>query len=148
SQSNRARLAARNVQRAVDAWKTMSEHLLDGTRLDASWAALDRYASKVDEEIDLLVNYTAGDGFLYRQSARATVARDLQLNVAGTVLALLLSALVAWALSARIVGRSRQRPMWRSASRPASLMLPSRAGVPTNSETCWRPWVRCATISK
>src|SRR5262249_7012925 len=103
SQSNRARLAARNVQRAVDAWKTMSEHLLDGTRLDASWAALDRYASKVDEEIDLLVNYTAGDGFLYRQSARATVARDLQLNVAGTVLALLLSALVAWALSARLV---------------------------------------------
>ena len=104
SQSNRARQAARNVQRAVDAWKTMSEHLLDGTKLDASWATLDRHAGKVDEEIDLLVNYTAGDGFLYRQSARATVARDLQLNIAGTVLALLLSALVAWALSARIVG--------------------------------------------
>src|SRR4051794_27571676 len=97
SQSNRARHAARNVQRAVavygrhwtparpaagtvrraaDAWKTRSDPLLDGTKLDASWAPLDRHAGKVDEEIDLLVNYTAGDGFLYRQSARATVARD------------------------------------------------------------------------
>ena len=51
-----------------------------------------------------LVNYTAGDGFLYRQSARAAVARDMQLNIAGTALALLLSALVAWALARRIVG--------------------------------------------
>ena len=59
--------------------------------------------SKVDEQIDLLVNYTAGDGFIYRQTARATVARDLNLNIAGTVLALLLSALVAWALARRIV---------------------------------------------
>ncbi len=45
-----------------------------------------------------------GDGFLYRQSARATVARDVELNVAGTALALLLLALVAWALARRIVG--------------------------------------------
>ena len=33
-----------------------------------------------------------------------TVARDIQLNIAGTVLALLLSALVAWALARRIIG--------------------------------------------
>ena len=59
---------------------------------------------RVDDQIDLLVNYTAGDGFLYRESARATVARDVQLNIAGTALALLLSALVAWALARRIVG--------------------------------------------
>ena len=50
------------------------------------------------------MNYTAGDGFLYRQSARAAVAHDVQLNIAGTALALLLSALVAWALARRIVG--------------------------------------------
>ena len=41
---------------------------------------------------------------MYRQSARAAVARDIQLNIIGTALALVLSALVAWALARRIVG--------------------------------------------
>ena len=50
------------------------------------------------------MNYTAGDGFLYRQSARAAVGHDVQLNIAGIALALLMSALVAWALARRIVG--------------------------------------------
>jgi diguanylate cyclase (GGDEF)-like protein len=104
SQSPRAERAAANVQRAVDAWRTMRARLLDGTKLDVNWEILDHYAAKVDEQIDLLVNYTAGDGFIYRQLARATVARDVQLNIVGTVLALLLSALVAWALAKRIVG--------------------------------------------
>ena len=45
----------------------MRERLLDGTKLDVSWETLDHYAAKVDEQIDLLVNYTAGDGFIYRQ---------------------------------------------------------------------------------
>jgi diguanylate cyclase (GGDEF)-like protein len=104
AQSDRARKAAAKVQRAANAWQRISEHLLDGTKLDASWETLDHYATKVDEQIDLLVNYTAGDGFLYRQSARATVARDVRLNIVGTAIVLLLSALVAWALARRIVG--------------------------------------------
>ena len=103
SQSDRAKGAAANVQLAASAWKSMSEHLLDQTRLDANWETLDHYARKVDEQIDLLINYTAGDGFIYRQSARATVARDINLNVGGTALALLLSGLVAWALTGRII---------------------------------------------
>jgi methyl-accepting chemotaxis protein len=103
SQSARVGQAATNVQRAVTAWANMRERLLDPTKLDADWETLDHYASKVDEQIDLLVNYTAGDGFIYRQMARATVARDLNLNITGTVLALLLSAMVAWALARRIV---------------------------------------------
>jgi len=104
SQSVRATRAAESVQNAVNNWKEVGERLLDGTELDVNWETLDHYAGKVDDQIDLLVNYTAGDGFLYRQSARATVARDVQLNVAGTALALLLAALVAWALARRIVG--------------------------------------------
>ncbi|MGH6741009.1 MAG: PAS-domain containing protein, partial [Bradyrhizobium sp.] len=103
SQSDRARRAAANVRRAADNWLGMSGHLLDQTRLDASWEMLDTYAHKVDEQIDLLINYTAGDGFVYRQSARAAVARDINLNIAGTVLALLLSGMVAWALTGRII---------------------------------------------
>ncbi len=104
SQSVRAARAAKNVQDAVSAWKHICERLIDGTQRDVNWTTLDQYAQKVDDQIDLLVNYTAGGGFLYRQSARATVARDVQLNIAGTALALLLSALVAWALARRIVG--------------------------------------------
>ncbi len=104
SQSVRATRAAENVQHAVDAWKAISERLRDSTKLDVNWDTLDHYAAKVDDQIDLLVNYTAGDGFLYRQTARAAVSRDVQLNIVGTALALLLSALVAWALARRIVG--------------------------------------------
>ena len=80
------------------------QRLLDGTKLDVNWDTLDHYSARVEDQIDLLVNYTAGDGFLYRQTARAAVARDVQLNIAGTALALFLSAIVAWALARRIVG--------------------------------------------
>jgi diguanylate cyclase (GGDEF)-like protein len=104
SQSMRATRAAENVRGAVNNWKKISERLLEGAELDVNWETLDHYADKVDDQIDLLVNYTAGDGFLYRQSAHAAVARDVQLNIAGAALALVLSALVAWALARRIVG--------------------------------------------
>ena len=103
SQSDRAKRAAGSVQRAADAWREMSERLLDSTRTDANWEQLDHYAGKVEEQIDLLVNYTAGDGFLYRQSARAAVHRDIWFNIAGTALAIALLALVALALAHRIV---------------------------------------------
>jgi diguanylate cyclase (GGDEF)-like protein len=104
SQSVRAARAAENVQRAVDAWKGICDRLVKGHESDVNWSTLDHYAGKVDDQIDLLVNYTAGDGFLYRQSARATVAHDVQLTIAGIALALLLSALVAWGLARRVVG--------------------------------------------
>jgi diguanylate cyclase (GGDEF)-like protein/PAS domain S-box-containing protein len=105
SQSVRAKEAAQNVEKAVEEWNGACERLLGSVKADVNWATLDRYAVKVDDQIDLLVNYTAGDGFLYRQSARAAVARDVQLNIGSIVLALLLSALVAGALARRIVGR-------------------------------------------
>ena len=105
SQSARAREAAENVRKAVEEWNSVCERLLGSVKAEVNWATLDRYAAKVDDHIDLLVNYTAGDGFLYRQSARAAVARDVQLNIVSIVLALLLSALVAGALARRIVGR-------------------------------------------
>jgi diguanylate cyclase (GGDEF)-like protein len=104
SQSVRATRAADSVKRAVAAWQDVCARLLDSAQSDVNWTTLDRFAQRVDDEIDLFVNYTAGDGFLYRQSARAAVRHDLQLNVAGIALALLLSALVAWALARRIAG--------------------------------------------
>ena len=78
--------------------------MVDDTANDANWDELDRYAAIVDQQIDLLVNYTAGDAFLYRQRARAAVAADTKLNLAGTGLAVLLSGLVAWLLARQIIG--------------------------------------------
>ncbi len=92
SQSAAGGGAAANVHRAAAAWKEARTRLLGGTEPDA-WSALDRYATTVDQQVDLLVNYTAGDGFLYRQRAQAAVSDDLRLNIIGTALALLLSAL-------------------------------------------------------
>ena len=74
SQSARAVRAAESVQRAVDAWKAYCQRFIDTNKTDVNWSTLDHYAGKVDDQLDLLVNYTAGDGFLYRQSARETVA--------------------------------------------------------------------------
>jgi diguanylate cyclase (GGDEF)-like protein len=104
SQSVRAAHAAESVQRAVDAWKSICDRLISGRESDINWNTLDHYAGKVDDQIDLLVNYTAGDGFIYRQIARAAVAHNVQLTVAGIAVALLLSALVAWGLARRVVG--------------------------------------------
>src|SRR5215470_9091267 len=83
SQSIRAVRATENVRDAVLAWKNVSARLIGGATADVNWETLDRYAVNVDEQIDLLVNYTAGDGFLYRQNARGTVAHDMQFNIAG-----------------------------------------------------------------
>ena len=104
SQSNRAKQAAINVQHEAAAWTNISGSLIDRTKLDINWETLDRHSGMVDEQIDLLVNYTAGDGFIYRQTARAIVTRYLNVNIAGTAFAIFLSAIVAWALTRRIVG--------------------------------------------
>jgi diguanylate cyclase (GGDEF)-like protein/PAS domain S-box-containing protein len=53
--------------------------------------------------VDLLINYTAGDGFLFRQRALSTIDRDLRLNVFGLAFALLLSGLISWLLARRII---------------------------------------------
>jgi diguanylate cyclase (GGDEF)-like protein/PAS domain S-box-containing protein len=104
SQSTRAAKAATSVQQAVTAWTEVRRRMLEGVAPVAAWDELDRYAAIVDQQIDLLVNYTAGDAFTYRQRARAAVADDTRLNLVGTGLAVLLSGLVAWLLARRIIG--------------------------------------------
>jgi diguanylate cyclase (GGDEF)-like protein/PAS domain S-box-containing protein len=104
SQSTRAAQSAEKVRTAVAAWSEVRRNMARGPNREAAWEKLDRYAAIVDQEIDMLINYTAGDGFSYRQSARRVVATDTQLNLVGTGLALLLSGLVAWLLARRIIG--------------------------------------------
>jgi len=114
SQSSRAAQAAAKVQEAADAWMALHRRAI-GSSLEGSPAAdpqssgttvgdVDRYSKIVSQQVELLVNYTAGDGFLFRQKALSTIKRDLQLNVAGLTVALFLSALFSWVLARRIIG--------------------------------------------
>ncbi|RXG86752.1 EAL domain-containing protein [Bradyrhizobium zhanjiangense] len=110
SQSARAAKAAAKVQEAANAWIALHQPLQLPTDEDGSVARnaqeveLDKYSKTVNQQIELLVNYTAGDGFLFRQRALAAIKRDLQLNVAGLTIALLLSGLFSWILARRIIG--------------------------------------------
>jgi diguanylate cyclase (GGDEF)-like protein len=114
SQSSRAAQAAAKVQEAADAWMALHRRAI-GSSIEGSPAAdpqssgttvgdVDRYSKIVSQQVELLVNYTAGDGFLFRQKALSTIKRDLQLNVAGLTVALFLSALFSWVLARRIIG--------------------------------------------
>ncbi|MGF6429758.1 EAL domain-containing protein [Bradyrhizobium elkanii] len=114
SQSSRAAQAAAKVQEAADAWMALHRRAI-GSSTEGSAAAdprapgatvgdVDRYSKIVSQQVELLVNYTAGDGFLFRQKALSTIKRDLQLNVAGLTVALFLSALFSWLLARRIIG--------------------------------------------
>src|SRR3984893_17476892 len=104
SQSTRAAKAAASVKQAATAWTEVRRHMVEGIAPAAAWEELDHYHAIVYQPIDLLINYTAGDAFTYRQRARAAVAEDTKLNLVGTGLAVLLSGLVAWLLARRIIG--------------------------------------------
>ena len=113
SQSARASQAAAKVQEAANAWMALHRGALEASvegpvkseaNIDPSTGDVDRYSKIVNQQIELLVNYTAGDGFLFRQGALAAIKRDLQLNVTGLTVALILSGLFSWLLARRIIG--------------------------------------------
>ena len=100
AERSRSPKVARDVEKveaAVKAWNAQRTP-------EVSWRDLDNYAEVANQQIDLLVNHIADDGFTNRQLALASVAEDLRLNLIGTTLALLLSAAVAWLLERRIIG--------------------------------------------
>lgn len=109
SQSARAGKAAAKVQEAANAWLALqrpgrAEHVLTPDANSPESGEVDRLSNVVNQQIELLVNYTAGDGFLFRQRALAAIKRDQQLNVIGLTIALVLSGLFSWLLTRRIIG--------------------------------------------
>jgi len=114
SQSARAAKAVAKVQEAADAWIALHRHSLEATgehKVNNETTApppligdVEQYSKIVNQQIELLINYTAGDGFLFRQRALSAIKRDLQLNIAGLTVALLLSGLFSWLLARRIIG--------------------------------------------
>ena len=102
SQSPRAARAAASAAAAVTAWQGAHKHLLAEPSKVELWTILDRSVDAANHAIELLINYTAGDGFLYRQRAKKMVAVDRELSIAATASAVLLSALVVSLLARRI----------------------------------------------
>jgi diguanylate cyclase (GGDEF)-like protein len=114
SQSALAVTAARKVQEAADAWAALHRDVVleedaagnppEGKGLSTQAGNLDNYAKTVDQQVDLLINYTAGDGFLFRQHALSAINRDINFNLIALAAALILSAFLSWRLSRRIIG--------------------------------------------
>jgi diguanylate cyclase (GGDEF)-like protein len=114
SQSALAVTAAGKVQQAADAWAALHRKVVleedalgnsAGEKGQSTQAAsLDNYARIVDQQVDLLINYTAGDGFLFRQHALSAINRDINFNLVALAAALILSAFLSWRLSRRIIG--------------------------------------------
>ena len=99
AQSARAAAAAKEVGRAVDGWyDNWNRH-----QGDARWNALDRYAAAASHQLDLLVNYTAGDGFSFRQAALTAIQTNTRIDILLTGGAIALSLLISWVLGRRIL---------------------------------------------
>jgi diguanylate cyclase (GGDEF)-like protein len=113
SQSARAAKAAAKVQEAADAWMELRRRAPEASvekgvnsetnASDTLIGDVDQNSKIVNQQVELLVNYTAGDGFLFRQRALSAIKRDLQLNVIGLTVALVLSGLFSWLLARRII---------------------------------------------
>ncbi len=112
------RLRAANANAAID---------------PAEWRRLDALAQKIAGRFDLLIDLTAGDGFLIRQDALRAIehSRIANMIAIGTILAL--SLLVAWLLS-----RSILRPLGaavRVAGRISEGELDAEIPTPGRDET-------------
>ena len=103
AQSDRAGKAGSRAVAAVARWNDARLALAWGHN-GSDWRQLDEFAGAVDQQIDLLANYTKDDGFLHRQKAHAIVAADIRATLAGTALALISAGLVAGLLARRIMG--------------------------------------------
>ncbi|KQT56167.1 deubiquitinase [Methylobacterium sp. Leaf456] len=103
AQSARAAAEATAAKEALTYWLAARREFGAGAQTADVWQALDAHAKTAEQHIDLLINFTAGDGFSYRQAARGLVARDVRLSIAATLFAILLSGVVALLLSRQIV---------------------------------------------
>jgi diguanylate cyclase (GGDEF)-like protein len=103
AQSERASKAGARVQKAVAAWTAQRKGIVDGTPPKDVWSTLDHYADVAAAQIELLINYTAGDGFSNRQAANSAVETNMRVDLLVTLGAVLISFLIASVLSRMIL---------------------------------------------
>jgi signal transduction histidine kinase len=101
--SDNAAAAAARAKDAVRRWQNIAAGLSDGA-VEATWWRLAQVEQEAIEAIDLLIEFTAGDGFLRRQEAVAEIESTRRLAIAGTLTALVLAAMIAFLLVRQILG--------------------------------------------
>jgi signal transduction histidine kinase/HAMP domain-containing protein len=104
SLSARSVATIREISRISEEWHRMREEMqLDG--LGASdLKQLDRVAARIVEKFDLLIDLTAGDGFLIRQDALKAIERSRVANTSAIAAILGLSLVIIALLSRSILG--------------------------------------------
>ncbi len=126
AQSKHAADSAVSIDRAIASCEVVV-HDLVATQSAADWRRFDHCGAAVATELDLLVNFTAGDGFRWRETALRAIRTDERLNIAGCS---------PGASSAPWPRRRRPRP----GSPQAGSTLLSRVGPAMSSVPCSPPW--------
>ncbi len=103
SLSTRAAAAARETATAVADWNRLRHELIDGVDDAADREELLARAKAIDDDFDNLVELTAEDGFKFRESALASIARYRFVSIAATLVAILLGGIIALLLARRMV---------------------------------------------
>ncbi|MGH7001140.1 MAG: ATP-binding protein, partial [Stellaceae bacterium] len=103
SLSPRAAGAVRDTAAAVADWNKLRRELINGVDDRVDRETLLARAKGIDDDFDNLVELTAEDGFTFRESALASIARYRILNIAATLAAVLLGGIIALLLARRMV---------------------------------------------
>lgn len=97
--SQQAPAVIERIRQTFRQWNEIVSHRDEGRE----WVAMDRIAEQIAGDLDLLVELTAGESFLHRQRALATIEATRWLQIAGGGGALLLTALLTFILARRII---------------------------------------------
>ena len=103
SLSSRAAAAAHDTATAIVDWTNLRRQLINGVNDEADRETLLATARAIDDDFDNLVELTAEDGFKFRESALASIARYRALSISATLVAVLLGAIIALLLARRMV---------------------------------------------
>jgi len=103
SLSPRAAAAAHDTASAVANWNKLRRALINGVDDAADRETLLARAKGIDDDFDNLVELTAEDGFKFRETALASIARYRTLSIAATLAAVLLGGVIALLLARRMV---------------------------------------------
>ncbi|MGH7224272.1 MAG: ATP-binding protein, partial [Gemmataceae bacterium] len=94
---------AHKTAAAVVDWNKLRRALINGDEDQTDREILLAHAKAIDDDFDNLVELTAEDGFKFRESALASIARYRMLSIAATLTAVLLGGIIAFLLARRMV---------------------------------------------
>ena len=103
SLSPRSVSVIRDIRRLAAAWHAERAQSMSEGIAPTEWHRLNALSQQVAKKFNLLIDLTAGDGFLIRQDALRAIESSRATNVAAIAAILVLSILLAWLLSRTIL---------------------------------------------